>query len=109
MIATISEKKRLADQFAALAVDMESAAIARVCAERKILFAAIRAISDSANQTLPQAVLNFFGQDGNLRLRRVIAEVCQQPSLLPVLWKLQRQTALAGDCLREFLAGWHLE
>ena len=48
-----SEKRReLAEQFNALAVDMESAAIAQVCTVNRVPFLAIRGISDHADEQI---------------------------------------------------------
>jgi len=102
MITSAEEKQSLAAKFGAVAVDMESAAIARVCAEQGIPFAAVRAISDTADEALPEAVARFFRSDGRLQPITVVAEVLKEPSLLKQLRRLQSQTATACESLRRF-------
>jgi len=53
IVRTVADKKALAEQHAALAVDMESLAVAQVCRESKIRFLAVRAISDDLSADLP--------------------------------------------------------
>src|SRR5207237_10753871 len=48
-----SEKQALADASAAIGVDMESAAVARVAALGKVPFLAVRAVSDKVGDDLP--------------------------------------------------------
>lgn len=53
VVETAEQKKDLARHTGAIAVDMETAAIHRLCAARDIPMLAIRAISDTAAQNLP--------------------------------------------------------
>ena len=53
VIETVSEKEDLARHTGAIAVDMETAAIRRLCEARGIPMLAVRAISDAAGQALP--------------------------------------------------------
>lgn len=103
MITSAEEKKALAARFSAVAVDMESAAIAAVCVEHGVPFAAIRAISDTAEEVLPKAVTRFFDERGGLRPGSVMVELLKQPSLLKALRRLQAQTSAAGESLCRFL------
>lgn len=103
MIASTADKRSLAAKYGADAVDMESAAIAKVCAEKGVPFAGVRAISDTADEVLPEAIAGFFDADGRLRVGRVIAALAKTPSLLKALRRLQAQTARAGESLRSFL------
>jgi len=103
MVTSVQEKKVLADKFGAVAVDMESAAIACTCAKHGVPFAAIRAISDTAEEVLPEVVTRFFDKKGRLRPGGVIMELLKQPSLIQVLRRLQTQTTTAGESLVRFL------
>jgi adenosylhomocysteine nucleosidase len=53
VVETSEQKKDLARHTGAIAVDMETAAIHRLCAAREIPMLAIRSISDTAAQNLP--------------------------------------------------------
>lgn len=103
MITSTADKRSLAAKYGADAVDMESAAIAKVCAEKGVPFAVVRAISDTAEEALPQAIASFFGADGRLRVGRVVAALARNPALVKALRRLQAQTARAGESLRSFL------
>src|SRR5262249_10279581 len=52
VVRTVEEKKALAERFAALAVDMESLAVAQICRQAKIRFLAVRVISDDLTADL---------------------------------------------------------
>jgi hypothetical protein len=104
MITSARDKAALASRFAAVAVDMESAALAHVCAEHSIPFAAIRAISDMADESLPAAIGGFFHAEGRLRFGAVIGAILRDPLLIRRLRQLQRQTERACVALTEFLA-----
>jgi adenosylhomocysteine nucleosidase len=103
MISSAQDKAALASRFAAVAVDMESAAIARVCAEHSVPYAAIRAISDTADESLPPAVVRFFDMDGRLRYGAVVGAILREPSLIGKLRRLQQHTETACVALKEFL------
>lgn len=53
VIFSVEKRQALRQEFDALAVDMESAAIAQVCALYDVPFASIRGISDHASETIP--------------------------------------------------------
>ena len=46
IVRTVEEKKQLGESTGAIAVDMESLAVARVCANRQVKFMSVRVISD---------------------------------------------------------------
>ena len=60
VIETSVQKKDLARHTGAMVVDMETAAIHRLCAARGVPMLAIRAISDCANQDLPVPAAVWF-------------------------------------------------
>jgi len=55
--ANITDKKNLSLKSSAVAVDMESAAIAELASTNDIDFLVVRTIADDANTSIPQAVL----------------------------------------------------
>ncbi|WP_157220335.1 phosphorylase family protein [Flavisphingomonas formosensis] len=84
-IATIAHKRTLHAESAALAVDMESHVAARVARRHGLPFAALRAISDTAKETLPPAALVGMRPDGGVAFGAVLASLARQPAQLPAL------------------------
>ncbi|MDQ3623020.1 MAG: hypothetical protein M3463_11095 [Verrucomicrobiota bacterium] len=52
-VETVAAKAQLARETGAAAVDMETAAVARICGERGVPLLAVRVISDAADEPLP--------------------------------------------------------
>ena len=68
------ERARLQSLFPdALAVEMEGAAVAQVCAERKVPFAVIRAISDTADEEAGEDFLEFVDREAAPTLAAIVA------------------------------------
>ena len=61
-------KRRLHEATGALAVDMESGVAARFAAARGLPFAALRAISDSAEEALPASAADAITPEGGINL-----------------------------------------
>jgi adenosylhomocysteine nucleosidase len=102
LVTTPEEKRALARQYGALAVDMESAAVAEMCQERRVPCAVVRAISDAADAGLsPQLVTLLAG--GRASPARVIAALLRRPRLVGELWRLARDTRRAARRLAQVL------
>jgi adenosylhomocysteine nucleosidase len=71
-------KRRFAARYSASAVDMEGAAAARVASQHGISFAAIKAISDELEFSMPP-VNGFVGPEGDLRVGAFAAHVAVRP------------------------------
>jgi adenosylhomocysteine nucleosidase len=101
VIKTEEDKRRAWRESGALAVDLESAIVARAATAAGIPFLVLRTIADPATRDLPPAALVPLAADGTPALRRVAAEVLRRPRQLAALWGLARETrraltALAG-------------
>ena len=105
IVRTVAEKKRLADQHAAIAVDMESLAVARVCREAKVRFLAIRVVSDDLSADLPKEVASVVGSSGTVRLGAVAGALFKRLGSAKDLWRLREQALVAADRLATFLDG----
>jgi hopanoid-associated phosphorylase len=101
--ATADEKQLLYARTSALAVDMESHVVARVAARYGLPFAALRVISDTANESLPPAALAGMQPDGRVAIGPVIAALARNPRQLPSLVR----TARNADKAFRTLGGLH--
>jgi adenosylhomocysteine nucleosidase len=98
LVTDPAEKRRFEAAHEALAVDMESAAIARWCRRRDILFGSLRAISDAADTPLaPELVSLVHG--GRVQVGNLMKTLFRRPRLLGELWRLRRNTRLAAEQL----------
>jgi hopanoid-associated phosphorylase len=101
VVSTQADKARTWSDTGALAVDLESAAVARAAAAAGIPFLVLRAIADPANRQLPPAALIPLADDGTPAIRQVLAEILRRPRQLGALLGVARETrralvALAG-------------
>lgn len=86
--------------FAVAAVDMESAAIARVAHEAGIAFAAVRAVTDTVTRNVPASALAALDLEGALRPRALPAALARRPRDLPALMALVPGFLFARRALR---------
>ncbi len=92
-------KQRLFRSTQASGVDLESGAMARVAMRHGLPFAALRAVCDTAADTLPPAALVPLGKGGRVALGGVLRSVARRPSQIPELIKLSRNAASARAAL----------
>lgn len=102
IVRSVREKQELHDRTQALAVDMESHEVARVCRERRTQFMAMRVISDDMHEDLPREVLAIFGPQGALRLGALVGTVFKRPSSVKALWRIRGNAVRAARRLAEF-------
>ena len=94
-ITNPEEKRALGEKHEALAVDMETAVVARICATKGVPFGCVRAISDDMHTALSPELANLFA-DGNVSVRNVARAVIGQPKLIRELLLLARNSRQAG-------------
>jgi adenosylhomocysteine nucleosidase len=82
VLMTPEEKRALAYRTGAVAVDMESAAVAVAADQAGLPFVALRVVSDSLDQTLPSCVLSAYDTSGHLKMRRLLGGLVQHPKEL---------------------------
>lgn len=83
--ATPEQKRRLHAGAQALAVDLESAAVALACAKAGRPFAVLRTIADPADRAIPALALSALGPDGRPLIGNVIKGLLRRPGDLPGL------------------------
>lgn len=105
LVRSVALKKQLADQYGALAVDLESLAVAQIARENKIRFLAVRVISDDLSADLPPEIMTIAGETGSVRLGAAIGALWKRPSAAKDLWHLREQAQSAATRLATFLDG----
>jgi adenosylhomocysteine nucleosidase len=96
---TVAEKKKLRDETGADVVEMESAAIHAVCAERGIPCATVRVISDTAHEDLPLDFNALSKPDKSLDFGKLFLAVAKSPGKIGALMQLQKKTSFAAQQL----------
>ncbi|MFK2893488.1 purine and other phosphorylase-like protein, family 1 [Dyella flagellata] len=97
----------------ALAVDMESAAVAAVAQEHGLPFLVLRAIVDESSDAIPAALNGSVDAWGRPRMLNLVTALCRHPSLWGELPRLYSRMQKATQALRALAAatgpglGWH--
>jgi hypothetical protein len=99
-ILTRDHKESLFRQTRALAVDMESAAVARTAQVANVPFFGLRVICDPAQVTVPPELSICLDDSGNVRLQPVVRNLTRRPSMLFDLLRLGRYYATARSVLK---------
>ncbi len=104
IIQSADEKAKLFAQTGAIAVDMESHAVARIAARHGLAFLAIRGIADPASRALPPAAMNAVAPDGSTRIMTTLLECAKAPGQFPALLQLGSESNKALATLRRDLS-----
>jgi adenosylhomocysteine nucleosidase len=102
LIARAAKKHSLFRETRAIAVEMESAAIAEACQAKRVPCAGVRAISDSAATNLSPELERLLSK-GQVSWPRALAAIVRHPSLLGEFRRLARDTRLAARNLADAL------
>jgi adenosylhomocysteine nucleosidase len=105
---TPAAKAALAFGSPAVAIDMESARVARAAAELAVPFLAVRVISDAAGDRLPDEPWRLLTPD-DAPLRHAIRYVLRRPRSLPTLIRTGLRARRASAVLTAFAAAWLAE
>src|SRR4029077_1089866 len=87
------------------AADMESSAWARAAASRGIPYLVARAISDRAEEDLPECCGQCVGSDGAIRRSSVVLRALAQPATIPALLRMRGRVLACAERLPGFLGG----
>ena len=92
VVTSKEEKIQLREESHADLVDMESAAVARIAQEADVRFLAVRAISDTSEETLPPEVSRLSQPQSPMhRFGAALAAITRRPRAISDLWKLWEQ------------------
>lgn len=97
---TSEKKEALFLQTRALAVDMESTAIARAAEASHLPIFLLRAICDPSRTTVPKEIFDCLDHDGNVGHKALLRNLLCQPSLVGAIVRITRQYAAASVALK---------
>jgi adenosylhomocysteine nucleosidase len=86
-VALAAEKRQLGESYRAVLVDMEAAAVARFARSQGIAFYCLKAVSDTANEVLPD-FSRYTDSQGQLQLAALLAHVAIRPRYWPGLARI---------------------
>ncbi|MBN1911559.1 MAG: hypothetical protein JW818_17590, partial [Pirellulales bacterium] len=95
-----ADKERLGQEHDALAVDLESFAVAEVCRREQVRFLDIRVITDAVNEPLPADVQRLTDQPSPAaRLGAAVGAIWRRPSSVKDMLSLRQNAMVASDHL----------
>ncbi len=100
IVASVTAKWTLHQATGAIAVDMESAAVARLAQANGLPFLAARAIADTSAMQMPAAVMAALNPRGDVRLGGLLAYTLRHPGQVAELIHLGRAFGSAMATLR---------
>jgi adenosylhomocysteine nucleosidase len=102
VVADEWEKRRLANAYHAVLVDMEAAAVARLAAMRAIPFYCFKGVSDGVRARLPD-FNRFIRQNGKFRLAAFILFAALRPWYWPALLRMGENSRKAAQNIAQSL------
>lgn len=103
-VLTRRHKESLFQQTGALAVDMESSAVARVASQACLPFLGLRVVCDPARMSLAPELVSGLKPDGSVRYAAILQRLAQRPTLVRDMVSLARAFARARKSLG---LAWH--
>ena len=100
IVSSSKEKKQLQSTTGAVALDMESIAIAKVARQYSLPFLSIRAIADPVNMDLPRAINYSLNDRGDIVFGKLLLFLVLHPAELPGLIKLGLHFNAARNTLK---------
>lgn len=103
VVSKRNEKRELGGRFGALAVDMESGYLAQLLSPDSIPFMVLRAISDTAEESLRIDFSPWIDRTGAIQRTALLLSQVKSPQNLLYLFRMGRTTRRAGKRLAEVL------
>jgi adenosylhomocysteine nucleosidase len=88
IVSSSTDKTKLHATTGAIALDMESVAVAKVALSKNLPFLAVRAVVDPVNMNLPKAIMHSLNDQGDVVLSKLLLFLLTHPFELPGLIKL---------------------
>lgn len=88
IVSTSKAKHQLHQNTQAIAVDMESVAIAKIAAQNQLPCLVIRTIADPVTMQLPSVINQALNAQGQVQISKLLLLLCLHPQQLPALIKL---------------------
>lgn len=98
-VLTVAAKAALAEDTGAVAVDMESHAVALSARKLGLPFAVLRAVADPADRPVPPLALKALRADGTTGAWPVVKGLIWRPSLIPAMMRLGADSKAAHRSL----------
>ena len=99
VVSTAQEKHEIFEKTGAIALDMESGAIAKVATHYALPFLVIRTIADPASMDLPNALENALNDNGEVAVSRILKSLVLNPKELPHLIQIGQYFQIAKKTL----------
>ncbi|MGA2232903.1 MAG: hypothetical protein ABSH22_18540 [Tepidisphaeraceae bacterium] len=99
IVATPAEKAELFLRTRAAAVDIENAVVRAMAEKAGVAFLGIRAISDTANQSISPKVMGMVDEVGRPKILEVGQALLRKPGLIGELMRLGEQSKRAGAAM----------
>jgi uridine phosphorylase len=99
-LLTPQSKREAQQRWGAAAVDMESAAVARIARARKLPLLVLRAVADAVDDSIPEPLARAIDRYGRPRPMAMASALLRHPGLLPGLPRLAATMSRASGALR---------
>jgi hopanoid-associated phosphorylase len=104
LLATAPDKRALFEATRALAVDMESHAVAVVAEQAGLPYVVVRAVADTSDEAIPSAAQKGLGPGGEIRHLAVLKQILLHPGEARSVLRLGRESGRALTALRRVAA-----
>lgn len=102
-VARSDEKRKLAERYQSVVVDMEAAAVARLARQQRLRFYCFKGVSDGYTDRLPD-FSRFISSEGELRMPAFLAYVAPRPWYWASLARLGTQSRAAASAVATLAA-----
>jgi nucleoside phosphorylase len=106
--STAAEKSQLAEEYGAIAVEMEAFGVAARAKRAGLPFCCIKAVSDRADESFGIDFNRSRSPDGHISRGKIVLQAVARPAVIPELFRLKRRAELAAGGLGDFLVSCRL-